>query len=493
MPFDRLRSPGTSAADLPGKAARRRCSWQWLQRAAAACSLLAATGCEGPPSAVEAIRATGEIRVATVVSGTTLQSGPYGNAGFEHALASAFAARLGVTPRFVLADDPAGVLELVRRGKAHVGAALLMVVPTPSALRYGPTYAVGRMVVVQRRGGRLAPDTMTLSERRGAAIAAPGMQALLQDALPPADGHDWALRQGASAEDLLQAVDDGTLDYAVVLEHELAAARNYYPELVTSLVLGPPRALAWAYRPGPEDSLWRAQLDFLRALRADGTVRHLGERYLGAGRTFDYVDSRALLRHYEERLPTYMTAFETAATATGIDWRLLAAMAYQESRWRADARSPTGVRGLMMLTRQTAARVGVDRLDPFESIQGGARYLAELRARLPARIEEADRNWLALAAYNIGPSHLEDARVLAARAGADADSWQTVRRFLPRLGRRTAARKTRHGFARGHQAVQFVRNVRRYYDVIRWLDEQAREPTAPGGAVSPPPLVSPVF
>src|SRR5258708_22978324 len=106
-------------------------------------------------------------------------------------------------------------------------------------------------------------------------------------------------------------------------------------------------------------------------------------------------------------LPQYRPLFQRAQEATGIEWRLLAAIAYQESQWDGQATSETGVRGLMQLTEDTARHLGVsDRLDPHESALGAARYLHDLKDRLPLRITEPDRTWIALAASNIGIAHL---------------------------------------------------------------------------------------
>src|SRR5690606_23333055 len=137
------------------------------------------------------------------------------------------------------------------------------------------------------------------------------------------------------------------------------------------------------------------------------------------------------------RLPRFEGMFKTVAAETGLDWHLLAAIAYQESHWNPRAVSPTGVKGLMMLTRAAAGEVAVaDRTDPEQSLWGGARYFLKLKARIPARIPEPDRTWFALAAYNVGLGHLEDARILTQRAGRDPDLWREVREYLPLLQKR---------------------------------------------------------
>ncbi|MGE0484242.1 MAG: membrane-bound lytic murein transglycosylase MltF [Gammaproteobacteria bacterium] len=453
-------------------------------------ALAGMAGCDKQAPTLDVIRAGGELRIATVVSGTTYYESALGPAGFEHDLATRFASWLGVRPRFVIAEGYRGLRRMLDANKAHVAAALLTVDALDDVrLRYGPSYAIARVVVVHRRG-RVAPRSVDdLRGLDGAALDGRGMRELISRNLPRAAGFRWTLDGDATADDLLEAVEDGRLDYAIVTAFDFDSARPYRPELLSLLDLGAPQAVAWLYRPGIDDSLGKAQLAFLRELRASGELATLEARYFAAQVDFDYVASRALLRDYDERLPHYRDEFIAMAAQTGLDWTLIAAVAYQESRWQEDARSPTGVRGLMMLTRKTAAAYGVDRLDGADSIRGGALYLANCKSRLPARIREPDRTSLALAAYNLGIGHLEDARVLTARAGRNPDRWADVREFLPRLAKRQWARRARHGFARGYQAVHFVDNTRRYADVLRWLEAEtvppAPAPTALAPSISP--------
>jgi len=168
--------------------------------------------------------------------------------------------------------------------------------------------------------------------------------------------------------------------------------------------------------------------------------------------------------HVRERLPRYQSLFQQAALLSGTDWRLLAAIGYQESNWDPHAVSPTGVRGIMMLAQGTADEMDVDRDSPAECIEGGALYFQQIRDRLPPQIREPDRTNMALAAYNQGLGHLQDARSLAAQLGGDPDSWRDVRNALPLLADERWFNKVRHGYAAGGEAVRYVLNVREYYE-----------------------------
>jgi membrane-bound lytic murein transglycosylase F len=200
-------------------------------------------------------------------------------------------------------------------------------------------------------------------------------------------------------------------------------------------------------------------------------LKRLVDRYYGHATRFSAIDAGALLEQIASQLPRLKPFFEEAERVSGVDWRLIAAIGYQESHWNANATSPTGVRGLMMLTEETADRLQVkDRLNARESILAGARYFALLKEALPPRLVEPDRTYLALAAYNIGLGHLEDARVLAQKSNLNPDKWQDVRQVLGKLSDPESFQALKHGYARGSEALQLVDNIRNYYDVLARME-----------------------
>lgn len=156
---------------------------------------------------------------------------------------------------------------------------------------------------------------------------------------------------------------------------------------------------------------------FFNSINEDGSLARIEEKYLGHGDDFDYVDTRSFLRAVDNVLPELEPLFKKYAKE--IDWRLLAAISYQESHWDPLATSPTGVRGLMMLTKNTAQSLGLtDRTDAEQSISGGARYLEDMMAKVPETVPEDERIWFALAAYNMGYAHMLDARSLTVKPKA---------------------------------------------------------------------------
>jgi membrane-bound lytic murein transglycosylase F len=293
----------------------------------------------------------------------------------------------------------------------------------------------------------------------------------------------WKETEDSDMEELLEMVLNEELDYTIADSNILALMRRRYPELSIGFSIGPEQDIAWAVNKYRDDSLLAALIEYFGTIQDNGTLAALEDKYFGHVRLFNYVDTREYIKSSKEVLPKFKPWF--VQYSGDLDWRLLAAMSYQESHWQPDAKSFTGVRGMMMLTLATAKELGiVSRLDPEQSIKGGAKYLTKLLKRIPDRITHPDRLWFALASYNVGLGHLEDARVLTERQGANPDMWVDVKIRLLQLRQKKYYKTTRYGYARGNEAVAYIDNIRRYYDTLVWLDEQQAELLKPEETVS---------
>ena len=276
----------------------------------------------------------------------------------------------------------------------------------------------------------------------------------------------------SNPDELLKRLDENFCDYALVDAVGFAVGKRLHPNLSAAFNVGGESKVAWAFSPIADDDLQRSAALFFDKIRQNGTLNRLTDRYYGHINRIQPIDSESLIEKVQTVLPRLRAYFHEAQQLTGIDWRVLAAIGYQESHWDALATSPTGVRGVMMLTEDTADRMGVkNRLDPRESIVGGAKYLQLLRDTVPPRIPEPDRTWLALAAYNQGYGHLEDARILTQRMKFNADSWLDVRKAYLKLRDPEVHESLKYGFARGDEAVQFVENIRNYTDILTRLEK----------------------
>jgi len=439
----------------------------------AICMLLGA--CGKPMSVLQQVQHDKELIVITRNSATTYYEGPDGPAGFEYDLASRFADFLGVKLHIVVAPGFNNILSLVALGDAHLAAAGLAITDRrKEKVRFGPVYYhfVPQLVY---RSGSVRPRNLddlhgTLEVVRGSSH-----EERLEKLKATHPHLKWKADPDVDSEELMSLVWQQLIDYTVADSHELAINRNYYPELKPAFDLGKKRSLAWAFPQGKDDSLLLAATVFFNKIRRNGVLNQLIERYFGHVARFDYVGTRRYRAHVAERLPKYEPIFKRAATETGIDWRLLAAIGYQESHWDPDAVSPTGVKGIMMLTTGAAQELGIDdREDVEQSITGGAEYLEQMIGQIPDRIPEPDRTWMALAAYNVGLGHLEDARILTLKNKGDADKWVDVKKNLPLLSKEKWFKQTRHGYARGREPVRYVENIRTYYDILVWITDQEK-------------------
>jgi membrane-bound lytic murein transglycosylase F len=238
------------------------------------------------------------------------------------------------------------------------------------------------------------------------------------------------------------------------------------PSLAVVMELSPDQEIGW-YLPKGSDRLASSAHEWMSSAVGISAIARVDAHYYAYISEFDFVDLNTLVNRIENRLPRYRDEFEQAEVLTGMPADLLAALSYQESHWDPHARSATGVRGLMMLTQNTAKSLGVtDRLDPEQSIDGGARYLARRYELLSEKIPDPDRVFLALASYNVGRGHLLDAQKLALELGKNPDSWSDMREILPLLADKRYYPQLRYGYARGYEPVHFVQRVRNYRDVI---------------------------
>jgi membrane-bound lytic murein transglycosylase F len=438
---------------------------------------LLGSGCQpADDNKLNAVQRSGELVVLTRNSQTTYYEGPDGPTGFEYDLAQAFAKSLGASLTIKVADRFADILPMTASAEVDFAAAGLTVTALRAEqVRFTPPYQIIRQQVVHNAKTKPPAHVAEMVNRQIEVIAGSSYVERLEQLKQQHPRLTWITVGNMETEELLLQVQEGLIDLTVSDSNIIALSRQFNPDLRVAFDLGDPENLAWAFPPGPDDSLFQAAARFIEAMRASGELDRLIERYYGAASRFNPINIAAFMQKIETNLPHFKPVFEEAAQRYLLDWRLLAAMSYQESYWNPDAVSPTGVRGIMMLTETTAQHLGMsDRQDVRQSVYGGSTYLHTLRDRLPERIPEPDRTWMALAAYNVGINHLEDARIITQTQGADPDKWNDVKERLPLLAKTAWYSKTKHGYARGYEPVQYVNRVRTYYEILKKNDNDSR-------------------
>lgn len=429
-------------------------------------TLLVACG-EARPH-LEEIRERGELRVLTRYAPTTYYIQGDQLAGIEYEMTKRFAEYLNVKLKIIVPENLGSMLEQITEGKADIAAAGLTVTPERQLqIEFGPVYQQVTQQLVYRQGSGKIKNISLVKPGQLEVVANSSHVERLEELKIDFPSLDWIANTELDSSGLLELVDRQLIDYTVADSNEVAANQVLFPELSVAFDLTKPQDLAWAIPHSSDRSLHTELVNFFNQLESSGELDQLMEAHYGHIRRFDYLDAKELHRRIQTHLPKYQSALQSAGEEFGFDWKLLAAIAYQESHWDKDAVSPTGVRGLMMLTSSTAKLMNVsDRKDPLQSIQGGAAYLSSVRKRLNEDILEPDRTWFALASYNIGLGHVLDARKLTVQGGKNPDMWPDVREFLPLLSKRKWFEQVKHGYARGGEPVRYVRNIRRYYDIL---------------------------
>jgi len=427
--------------------------------------------CSSPPPLLDQVLETGVLRVVTRDSPTSYIVSQDGPSGPEFDLVQQFADQLGVSLVVESVDSVSEIVPYLIEGKAHMAAAGLSVTQSRREfVNYSHPYESVDMHLIYKLGtGK--PRTFEEVLGRPIEVLSGSSHADMLAALKQVyTDLEWTENADVEVADLMAEVAAGNLDFTVSDSTDFNIQRHFYPDLRVALDLQIDEPLAWAFPKGMGDSLLARADEFLIRSDRNGLLAQVHDRYYGHTKKFDYVGTRNFIRHYESRLPRYREMFEEAGREWGVDWRLLAAIGYQESHWRASAVSPTGVKGIMMLTQATTDYLGLeDRTDPETSIFGGAQFFARQTERVADTVDEPDRTWMALAAYNVGFNHLKGARQIVEWQGGNPDLWIDVRKALPLLAQRKWYSRLPYGYARGWEPVLYVNNIRSYYNILKWL------------------------
>lgn len=431
------------------------------------------SGCAEPGDALDRIQSRGELRVVTRNSPTTYFTDRNGPTGFEYALAGRLAEELGVRLEMEPAFTLAGVFEKLVRKEADLAAAGLTLTEQRLQLFRASTPYYSFMPQVIYVAGTYRPRSVEdMADMSTVVLAESSLAESLVELQVEFPQFTWEEVPSADAMDLLELVAGNEAQLAILHSHEFSVQQKLYPRLKVAFDFGPEQNLVWYMAPGADSARLQAYIDdFIHRMQDNGTLDSLRKQYFERKNGISRISSHTFNVNMRNTLPSYLPLIKQVAEEYQLTWPLLAAIAYQESHWDPEAASPTGVRGMMMLTLPTAKEMGVkNRLDPAQSLRGGARYLRNIKRRLPKGILEPDRMWFALAAYNIGLGHLEDARVITQRQGGDPNNWRDVSERLPLLQKSKHYQDTRYGYARGVEAATYVQNIRHYQGILQWQD-----------------------
>ena len=433
--------------------------------------LLSLTACNpfSHTTDLEEIQAHDKIIMGTINGSLTYTYDGVTKSGFDYELGLEFAKYLNVELKVKEFNTLTELFQALDNEEVDfIGAGLTLTNKRAKKYRAAPPYYYVSQKVVYHKGTYRPRKMSDITEPIGV-LQSSSHEETLQLLAKDLPDLKITILKDDDQESLLQKIADKEIKYALVDSSTLAQKQRYYPVLAEAFTIAENLPVAWIINRNQDNAIYSAMIEFIGDKYQDQTIAKLTEKYFGHVTKFDFVDTKIFIQRIETILPKYEPLFKQYATED-IDWQLLASISYQESHWDPKAQSPTGVRGLMMLTRDTAKFVGVqNRLIPKQSIEGGAKYLSQLLKRLPESIPKDERIWFALASYNIGYGHLMDARRLTTMRKQDPNSWTDVKENLPLLHQKKWYQKTRYGYARGREAQHYVNNIRQYNKTLTWF------------------------
>ena len=415
---------------------------------------------------ISKIKEEGKIIVLMRNAPTIYYQGAEGPAGFEYELMSDFAKFLDVKLEIKLYDGISELLSAIDDKKGDIASGSITKTKARNdTLLFGPEYYNVSEVVVYKRGQKKPKEINDLNNYSFMISSNTSYISTLQGLKKDHPKLKWKVAEELSTEQLLYRVYKKKLDCTVADKNIFDINRRYYPGIRIAFPIKEDQSLAWVIN---EDKRYKKVLEYwLRKYKKSGDYDRLVAKYYDYSKIFDYVDTRAFHRKIKNTLPKYKTVFMKVAKKYDFPWQLLAAQSYQESHWRSNAKSPTGVRGMMMLTRNTAKSLGVsNRLNPYQSINGGAKYLSKLLKQVPENVYEEDKILFALAGYNVGMAHIKDAISLAEELSIDENRWNEFKTVLPLLTQEKYYKKLKYGYARGNEPVIYVERILNYKNIL---------------------------
>lgn len=395
--------------------------------------------------------------------------------GLDQALLADFAQRYDKKITIVPVATVRDALDLLESGDVQIAAGSLTATPdlNEKFAVSSPYYSIRQQILYRYSPTASPPDISALPLEKFEISANPAhiqtLERLKQKSNSPGV---WVVNTELDSHHLIELLNTGLIYYTIADSNELAMSHLSYPYVKVASTLADKKPIVWLLNKSADTNLIGAVNTFFADIQSDHALERIIDTQYHRGASLSYANKLTFIDHRDKRLPQYEQYFKDAAKHYGFDWKLIAAISYQESHWDKHATSPTGVKGLMMLTLDTAQKYGLkNRLDPRSSILIGVRYLSEIKGRIKSDVPEPDRTWMALAVYNLGQGHLQDALVLTKRNGGDRSFWPDVAKSLDLLQQEKWYSKAKHGKPIGGNATKYVRNVRLYHNLLTRLEE----------------------
>lgn len=387
--------------------------------------------------------------------------------GFEYDLVKAFAESLGVELKVITPGWDA-LFDALNTGKGDLIAAGLTVTKQRKRLvDFSEEYLAIQQQVIVHKSNR---EIREIEDLRGKTIhirAGTSYEQRLKELQSQGLDTEIELLRNVPTEELIRKVEEKEIEITLADSNIAQVNQRYYPDIRIAFPIEETQSLGWAVRKG-ENNLRKRINRFIDTIKKNGAFARIYEKYYRNVKIFDYVDLKKFHSRLETRLPKYQAMIRDESQKYGFDWRLIAAVVYQESHFDPMAKSYTGVRGLMQVTLETAGEMGItNRMEPSQSIQAGVGYIAKLFERFNDIESRDDRILFALASYNVGYGHVRDAQEICRVNGWDPTRWSSLKMALPLLREVVYYKNTTYGYARGTEPVRYVSRILTYFDIIK--------------------------
>jgi membrane-bound lytic murein transglycosylase F len=429
--------------------------------------------------------------------------------GYEFELLRAFASDRGIRLRMVVVTDRKSLFSMLNEGTGDVAAARLVPRPedegvvafttalyhtepalvqqeaspdaagegTEKVLEPGPADPLPELDIEARlvsRPGQLAGETVHLPERDA-------YKRTLVELSDEVSGDIQVVEIGGKIQDetLAQKVARGEVEFTVMQANLADLKEAEFKNLKVRPILGQTHKVSWAVRKNAPALLGELNR-WIEEKKSGALFKTLYRKYFTDRRAHVERVASEYLTSSTGKLCPYDDLLKQYAQELGWDWRLLASQAYQESRFKPEARSWAGATGLLQLMPRTAREFGVtDSLDPEDNVRGAVKFLQWLGNFWDERIpDEGERLKFILASYNTGAGHVEDAQRLASKYGGDPEVWEHVSYWLLQKStqRYSSDPVVKFGFCRGLEPVNYVTNILERFDHYRQFVVARRAP-----------------
>ena len=421
----------------------------------------------GPQSSLEKILKSGTIRLLTDNNANSYYIYRSEPMGFEYELAHKFADYLGVKLQ-VVTPGWSELIPALRKGRGDfIGSGMTITAEREEVVDFSDPYLNVQQRIIHHKRVYGPNDLEDLNGQEIHVRRHTSYHSRLEELKKQGIDVNIVLHYNTPTEELIRMVAEREIDFTVADTNIALLNRRYFPDIDIGLAIAEEQSLGWAVASDNRELLEKINM-FFQEMEEKGNLGKLYEKYYGAVESFDYFDLKMFHERIETRLPRYASIIKEESNKFGLDWRLVAALVYQESHFNPRARSYTGVKGLMQVTLETAKEMGIsNRLDPLQSLRAGIRYLNKLYLRFDDIANDEERLYFAIASYNIGYGHVRDAQKIARQKGLDPHKWASMKHVLPYLTKRKYYKKTRYGYARGREAITYVERIRTYYDILK--------------------------